>query len=132
MEVTIGVGNHLCASSNAQKSYKHTPKKSSFLEFSFGRNMWDLGSPTRDLTHALCNGGAEHSPLDCQRCSLDGFKKAKLKKKNSIWISLNKVFYIRILLNKQWRLYGKPKISLKPTPKLVFAILIIHVYLEEN
>lgn len=131
MEVTAGMGNHLCASSNAQKSYKHTTKKSSFVEFSFGRNMWNLGSPTRDLTHALCNGGAGHSPLDCQRCPLDGFQKAKFLK-NSIWISLNKLFYIRILLDKLWRLYGKPKISLKPTPKLVFAILIIHVYLEEN
>ena len=87
MEVTIGMGNHLCAFSNAQKSYKHTPKKSSFFEFSFGQNMWDLGSPTRDVTHALCNGGAEYSPLDCQQCPLDGFKKAKLKKKKYLNIT---------------------------------------------
>lgn len=132
MEVTTGMGNHLCASSMPRNHTSTQQRNPPFLNFLLAETC-NLGSPTRDLTHALCNGGAGNSPLDCQRCPLDAFKKAKLKKKiYSIWISLNKLFYIRILLNKQWRLYGKPIISLKPTPELIFAILIIHVYLEEN
>ena len=49
-----------------------------FLNFLLAETC-NLGSPTRDLTHALCNGGAGNSPLDCQQCPLDAFKKSKLK-----------------------------------------------------